>query len=189
MDARNNLGLAYSAQGEPDQALASFEQAVQIDPDHFGALTNLANACKDQGRAAEAIAYYRQALASRPDDAPVHSNLLLAMHYQPGADPRELLVEARRYDRQHAEPQAGAIEPRPTRSAAGRLLRIGYVSADFREHPVVSFLEPIIAAHDRQRFEIFCYSDVSRPDAITQRIQSYADCWRSLVGLSDCAGR
>ena len=189
VDARNNLGLACSAQGEPDRALASFEHAVRIDPDHFGALTNLANACKDQGRAAEAIAYYRQALASRPDDAPVHSNLLLAMHYQPGADPREILVEARRYARQHAEPLAGAIEPRPTRSPAGRRLRIGYVSADFREHPVVSFLEPIVAAHDRHRFEIFCYADVSRPDAITRRLQGYADCWRSLVGLSDCAGR
>ena len=185
VDARNNLGLACSAQGEPDQALASFEHAVRIDPDHFGALTNLANVCKDQGRAAEAIAYYRQALASRPDDAPVHSNLLLAMHYQPGADPREILAEARRYARQHAEPLAGAIEPRPTQSPAGRRLRIGYVSADFREHPVVSFLEPIVAAHDRHRFEIFCYADVSQPDAITRRLQGYGDCWRSLVGLSD----
>ena len=107
------------------------------------------------------------------------------MHYQPGADAREILVEARRYARQHAEPLAGAIEPRPTRSPAGRRLRIGYVSADFREHPVVSFLEPIVAAHDRHRFEIFCYADVSRPDAITRRLQGYADCWRSLVGLSD----
>ena len=185
VDAQNNLGLACNAQGEPDQALASFEHAVRIDPNHFGALTNLANACKDQGRAAEAIACYRKALASRPDDAPVHSNLLLAMQYQPGADPREILAEARRYARQHAEPLAGAIEPRPTRSAAGRRLRIGYVSADFREHPVVSFLEPILAAHDRHRFEIFCYADVSRPDATTRRLQGYADHWRSLVGLSD----
>ena len=185
VDARNNLGLACSAQGEHDWALASFEHAVRIDPDHFGALANLANACKDQGRTADAIAYYRKALAARPDDAPVHSNLLLAMHYQPGADAREILAEARRYARQHAEPLAGAIEPRPTRSPAGRRLRIGYVSADFREHPVVSFLEPIVAAHDRNRFEIFCYADVSRPDAITRRLQGYADCWRSLVGLSD----
>ncbi len=185
VDARNNLGLACSAQGEPDEAMASFEHALRIDPNHFGALTNLANACKDQGCAAEAITYYRQALASRPDDAPAHSNLLLAMHYVPGADAREILVEARRYARQHAEPLAGAIQQRPTRSSAGRRLRIGYVSADFREHPVVSFLEPIIAAHDRHRFEIFCYADVSRPDAVTRRLQGYADCWRSLVGLSD----
>jgi predicted O-linked N-acetylglucosamine transferase (SPINDLY family) len=184
-DAQNNLGLACDAQGEPDQALASFESAVRIDPGHFGALTNLANACKDQGRAAEAIAFYRKALASRPDDAAVHSNLLLAMQYLPGALPEEILAEARCYARQHAEPSPGAIEPHPRRSPAGRRLRIGYVSADFREHPVVSFLEPILAAHDRRRFEILCYADIPRPDMTTRRLQAYADRWRSLVGLSD----
>ncbi len=186
VDAQNNLGLACSAQGEPDRALASFEHAVRIDPDHFGALTNLANACKDQGRAAEAIAYYRKALASRPDDAPVHSNLLLAMQYQSGADPREILAEARRYARQHAEPLG-----RSDRAAPDPVLRPGDACGSATSRPtsgsipVVSFLEPIVAAHDRHRFEIFCYADVSQPDAITRRLQGYADCWRSLVGLSD----
>jgi predicted O-linked N-acetylglucosamine transferase (SPINDLY family) len=184
-DAQNNLGLAWDALGKPDDAQASYERAVGIDPDHLGALTNLANAYKDQGRASEAIASYRKALASRPDDAPVHSNLLLALQYQPGADPREILAEARRYARQHAEPLAGAIEPHPTRPPAGRRLRIGYVSPDFREHPVVSFLEPILAARDHRHFEIFCYADVAQPDATTRRLQGYTDCWRSLVGLSD----
>jgi predicted O-linked N-acetylglucosamine transferase (SPINDLY family) len=184
-DARNNLGLACDAQGEPDEALASFERAVAIEPDHCGALSNLADACKNQGRAAEAITYYRRALASRPDDAPIHSNLLLALQYQSGADPRELLAEARRYARRHAEPRPGAFEPHPTRSPAGRRLRIGYVSPDFREHPVVSFLEPILAAHDHHHFEIVCYADVPHPDATTQRLQGYADGWRWLTGLSD----
>jgi predicted O-linked N-acetylglucosamine transferase (SPINDLY family) len=185
VDAWNNLGLAYDALGDPDQALASFEHALRIDSAHFGALTNLANACKDQGRAAEAIAFYRTALASRPDDAAVHSNLLLAMQYLHGADAQEILAEARCYARQHAEPLAGAIEPHPRRSREGRRLRIGYVSADFREHTVVSFLEPILVSHDRQRFEILCYADVLRPDAITRRLQGYADSWISLVGLAD----
>jgi predicted O-linked N-acetylglucosamine transferase (SPINDLY family) len=184
-DAQNNLGLACDALGEPDAALANFERAVRIDPDHRGALTNLANAYKDQGRAADAITLYRKALAGRPDDAPVHSNLLLAMQYQPGADPLELLAEARRYARQHAEPLAASIEPHPTRPPASGRLRIGYVSPDFREHPVVYFLEPILAAHDHRLFEIFAYADVAHPDATTQRLQGYVDCWRSLVGLSD----
>lgn len=185
VDAQNNLGLTCNALGEPDQALAAFEQALRIEPNHFGALTNLANSCKDQGRVAEAIGYYRKALSLRPRDAPVHSNLLLAMQYQSGADPLEILAETRRYACQHTEPLAHSIEPHPTRSAAGRRLRIGYVSPDFREHPVVSFLEPILTAHDRDHFEIFAYSDVLQPDATSRRLEGYTDHWRSLVGLSD----
>jgi predicted O-linked N-acetylglucosamine transferase (SPINDLY family) len=185
-DAHNNLGLALEGIGEPDLALASFERAAEIDPSDCGALTNLANACQNQGRAAEALTYFRRAVASRPDNAAVHSNLLLAMQYDPGPDPAKILAEARRYARQHAEPLLAArFEPRPNRPQAGSRQRIGYVSSDFREHPVVYFLEPILAAHDHRLFEVFCYADVPRPDARTRCLQGYADCWRSLVGLSD----
>jgi predicted O-linked N-acetylglucosamine transferase (SPINDLY family) len=185
VDARNNLGLAWDALGQPDLAIASFESAVEIDSNHLGALTNLANACRDQGRAAEAIALYHKALAATPGAAEVHSNLLLAMHYQGGADARQILAEARRYARDHAEPLAGATEPRPHRPLAGRRLRIGYVSADFREHPVACFLEPILACHDHRQIELYCYADVPQPDATTERLRAHADVWRSLVGLSD----
>ncbi|HWE39043.1 MAG TPA: tetratricopeptide repeat protein, partial [Isosphaeraceae bacterium] len=184
-DAHNNLGVALADLGMPDGALACFERAARCDPGHFGALTNLGNSCQDQGRPAEAVAFFRRALALRPEDAKVHSNLLLALQYRPGTEPQEILHEARAYARRHAEPLAGAIAPQRVRPLAGRRLRIGYVSADFREHPVARFLEPILAAHDHQHFEIVCYSDVPRPDTATGRLQGYADHWRSLVGLSD----
>jgi predicted O-linked N-acetylglucosamine transferase (SPINDLY family) len=184
-DAHNNLGLALAASGQPDEALACYQRAVQITPHHVGALTNLGNARKDQGFVSEAIACYRQALAAQPENAAVHSNLLLALHYQVGADPLEMLAEARRYAQRHAAPWAGALKPPPLPPRQGRRLRIGYVSADFREHPVAYFLEPILANHDHQRYEVFCYADVARPDARTQRFQGYADQWRSLLGLSD----
>jgi predicted O-linked N-acetylglucosamine transferase (SPINDLY family) len=185
VDAHNNLGLAWDALGQPDQAQASFERTITLDPDHFAALTNLANACRDQGRAREAIALYRKAIAAAPGAANVHSNLLLAMQYDDRADPSQICAEAAQYARQHARPLAGAIDPRPIQSLSGRRLRIGYVSADFREHPVPYFLEPILACHDHKRVEVFCYADVAQPDTTTARLQAHTDVWRSLVGLPD----
>jgi predicted O-linked N-acetylglucosamine transferase (SPINDLY family) len=184
-EAQNNLGLALANQGQADEALTCYERTVHLEPSHFGALTNLGNAYKDQGRLGEAVACYRKALEVRPEDARVHSNLLLALNYQPGADPQEILREAQRYAERHAAPLAGTVQPPPVQSLAGRRLRIGYVSADFREHPVAYFLEPILAAHDHGQFEVFCYADVARPDAVTERLRGHADQWRSLVGLSD----
>ena len=184
-DARNNLGLALEATGKPDDALACFEQVIRDDPHHLGALTNLGNAYKDRGRAGDAIAAYRRVLALCPDNATVHSNLLLAMQYQPGVDTDVILREARAYGRQHADSLAASGEPHRVSTSAGRRLRIGYVSPDFREHPIAYFLEPILSAHDHRHFEICCYADVPKPDDITRRLEAYADHWRALVGVSD----
>jgi predicted O-linked N-acetylglucosamine transferase (SPINDLY family) len=184
-DAHNSLGLAHEALGDPDAALACFEQAVAITPDHFGALANLGNSYKDAGLPEEAVAAYRAAVALRPDDSAVHSNLLLSMQYQSAADPRDLVDEARRDAARHADPLADTLMPRTIRPLAARRLRIGYVSADLREHALSFFLGPILAAHDRSRFEIVCYADVPRPDAVTERLRGHVDHWRSLVGLSD----
>ncbi len=184
-DAWNNLGTALAAGSRPDEALACFERAVELEPGHVGALVNLGNACKDQGRLAEAVACYRSALSQAPDRPAIHSNLLLAMLYQAGADPIEILAESRRFAGRHAAALAGLSPPATPRPLAGRRLRVGYVSADFREHPVACFLEPILASHEHRQFEIFCYSDVSCPDEVTERCRRHADEWRSLVGLPD----
>jgi protein O-GlcNAc transferase len=107
------------------------------------------------------------------------------MQYLPSGDPRELLDEARRYAHQHAELLAGTIKSYPIRSLTERRLRIGYVSADFREHALSFAFELTLAAHEHQRLEIFCYASVPRGDATTQRLHGYSDHWRSIVGLSD----
>lgn len=39
-------------------------------------------------------------------------------------------------------------------SSPGRRIRIAYVSADFRDHPVALLITPLIEAHDRNRFEV-----------------------------------
>ena len=184
-DAHNNLGLALAARGSADDALRCYQHAIQFQPDHAGALANLGTAYHQQGCGTEAVACYRKALRARPDDAKTHSNLLLALHYQPSADPLAILDEARRYAQLHGAPSAGKIEPAPIRRWEKRRLRLGYVSADFREHVVAYYLEPVLSSHDHENFEVFCYSDVSRPDDVTQRLRGYADQWRSLVGLSD----
>jgi protein O-GlcNAc transferase len=46
-------------------------------------------------------------------------------------------------------------------------------------------VEPLLRGHDRQKVEVFCYAEVTRPDSFTARLQGLADHWRVTVGLSD----
>ena len=68
--------------------------------------------------------------------------------------PQTLYEEHRRWNRQHAEPLAKFIEPHRNDRSPDRRLRIGYVSPDFRRHPVGRFLLPLLESHDRGSFEI-----------------------------------
>ena len=43
----------------------------------------------------------------------------------------------------------------------------------------------MLIAHDREQFEVFCYSDVTVPDTVTGRIRGRADQWRSIAGMPD----
>jgi predicted O-linked N-acetylglucosamine transferase (SPINDLY family) len=103
----------------------------------------------------------------------------------PGYDGRSIAEEYRRWNGQHAEPLRKFIEPHTNNRDPDRRLRIGYVSPDFRDHVVGRNLLPLFRQHDRRHFEITCYAQTPRRDAMTSQFQQYSDRWRNIVGLSD----
>jgi predicted O-linked N-acetylglucosamine transferase (SPINDLY family) len=184
-DALRNLGIALWKQGKMDEALAPYQEAIRLQPNYAEAYVGLGNVYKDQGRLDEALAAFRTALHIKPNAADIHSNLPVTLNYHPGCDARAVQEECARWNRTHADPLKKLIEPHTNRLEPERRLRIGYVSADFREHVDSFFLIPLLSNHDHEQYQIFCYANVSRPDATTQRLRGCADVWRSTVGLSD----
>jgi len=82
-------------------------------------------------------------------------------------------------------PLAQFIRPHDNDRDPDRRLRIGYVSPDFKEHPVGRLLVPLLANHDHANFETVCYSDVRCEDAITDRLRGFGDRWSDVSRLSD----
>jgi protein O-GlcNAc transferase len=64
--------------------------------------------------------------------------------------------------------------PAPTASGDGRI-RIGYVSSDFRDHPMGHVTAPLFERHDRTRFELFAYA-LSPDDGSEYRRRIVAAC-------------
>ncbi len=70
---------------------------------------------------------------------------------------------------------------------AGKL-RIGYLSPDFRVHPVATVTRRLYALHDRERFEVFGYSlHPGDGSSIRHDIENGCDVFRELSGLDDRA--
>jgi protein O-GlcNAc transferase len=184
LEARVNLGAALALQGHLDEAIVEYRRVLELKPDFPEAHNNLANALKEQGRLDEAIAEYRHALQIEPD-ASTHSNLVFTLHFHPGHDLRSIAAEHQRWNRQFSEPLKPCVQPHRRDPATAGPLRIGYVSPDFRDHPVGRFVLPLFERHDRERFEVLCYSGTARPDGLTKRLRALAGGWRSTVGVPD----
>jgi len=53
-----------------------------------------------------------------------------------------------------------------------RKMRIGYLSKDFSDHPVGHLIKSMFAAHDRRKFEIYCFSHAGKSaDRFKKKIQ------------------
>jgi tetratricopeptide (TPR) repeat protein len=77
--AQNNLGNALFQKGQADEAIAHYQKALAIQPDHAKAHYNLGNALAGQSKLDEAIVEFQKALAIQPDQPEVLNNLATAL--------------------------------------------------------------------------------------------------------------
>lgn len=186
--ATANLAIALRELGRLDEALATARRAIELKPELAAAHCNLGNILRDMGDIPGAIAACRLAADLAPTDAAIHSVLLYSLYFDPRCEDGEIAAEHRRWVERHAAGLQPATTSRDKNAPQHRRLRIGYVSPDFRVHPVGRFLLPLLENHDRQKFEIYCYAGVVWPDDLTIRLQRHADAWRDIRELSDEEG-
>ncbi len=184
-EAHNNLGNALYLLHRCDEADTAFRRALELRPNFPEAHNNLGNVLRDTGRLDEAIGSYRQAMAVEPEHPANHSNLIYTLHFHPGHDAPVILDEERQWNRHFAEPLRKFHRPHANNRDPGRKLRLGYVSADLCDHVVGRNVLPIVERHEREQFEVFCYSGSARRDALSQRFQQAATGWRDIAAASD----
>ena len=180
-----NLGEAFRTSGKPIEAIEAYRQALRVNPKDFQACNNLAGLLRSQGRADEAIVAYRHAIQLQPASAAIHSNLLYTLNFDPAFDPPTVFAEHRAWAERHAEHLTRLAPPHANDRTPDRRLRIGYVSPHFRQHAVNFFIEPMLLAHDRAHFEVFCYSANRVDDAVTARLKSAVAQWRDIRDKPD----
>jgi protein O-GlcNAc transferase len=186
-EARKNLGAALMLDGRANEAAEVFAAALRQRPDAADVHNNFGLALRDIGDIERAVASFARAIELKPSYPAAWDNYLYALHYHPSYD-------AAAIGREHAKwacAMTQALRPREVSFAndrsPDRKLRIGYVSPNFREHPVGRALLPLLENHDRARFEVVCYSDADAHggDSVAQRLKRCADRWQATAGMDD----
>lgn len=208
------LGMSYQGLGQHQQALDAYRRSLERGGGGYTLNLNLGVCCyalNDYGNAAK---YAQAALDAKPGDdvalynlgvahfssghlhaaleafsqsnlPAAHESRLLCLNYITPFDPHALKDEhesfARRFFASSPSytPAAGRAEGAP--------LHVGFLSGDFREHPVAFFIEGMLGQMDRARFRIFLYSTARNSDAVTERFRALADGWRDVQQCDDAA--
>jgi predicted O-linked N-acetylglucosamine transferase (SPINDLY family) len=184
-DGWSNLGNALERVGRLEEARAPLERACQIAPDNgrnLAALVSLRRKLCDWD-GLDAQVRHLGALIRAGGGAPAAPFATLSL----GLSPEEQQLAARAHARailaKVARWQNDLPAPAPLPPAAGRPLRIGYLSPDFREHPVAQLIAGVLESHDRGRVHVTGWS--LGPDdgsAYRRRIATACD---SFVDLAD----
>jgi len=184
-EAYNSMGIILQKKDQIDRALDLYRRAVDLRPEFVEAIVNIGNALRDYRLSEEAEYWYRNALSLKPDCTYCYDNLFFLMLYHPRYDPQLIFSEHRAFANRCADFLSFHSIPHFSNASPNRRIKIGHISPDFRQHSVAFFLEPVLAGHNRDKVEVYCYSDVPTEDEVTQRMKGYADHWQSIVSLSD----
>ena len=179
----NLLAVCLSKDNQSPEGIELLHRCIQQHPKNRDAYGNLGTVYLDRGQVPEAIGAFHAGLEVDPNVANIRSNLLLAATYDDTLTPQQVFELHREYNQFFGGPDA--VNRKAPLPRAGRRLRIGYVSPDFRQHVAAFFIGPALMHANPDAFQIFCYANVQRPDQISGVFKSLAHHWRDIVGLSD----
>ena len=183
--AYNNLGILYSDSGRLSEARECYKKVLEINPDVFEAYNNMGNIYKDMGSHEKALEQYEKALSLSPDYADANSNYLLCLNYQTEITQEDIFNAHKKWGLQRLSHLDITQPAYKNTFNPDRRLRIGYVSPDFRNHSVARFIEPVFANHNKDKFEIYAYSNSLQSDGFTERFKSVTDHWRDITFKND----
>jgi len=181
--AYNNIGMVLNDIGDYSNAMAYFEQAIDLYAFDINHLYNMAHALENVGDTKKAINYLEKTIHICPSFQKAYSALLSALNYT--FSYAQTIYDAHIKWGQQVENSIDPIFIENDNKDTDRLLRIGYVSPDFYKHSVAYFFEPILTNHNKKNFYTVCYSDSINKDDFTKRLMDSASQWHDCRKMSD----
>jgi len=161
-DAYNNLGNVQRELGDLDTSIASYRKALDINPKLYHAKVHLVHQkqhiCdwKDLEKDISEI----RAWLSNATEAQISPFAFLSMPSTTAQEQKQCANHwlKNRYLSAFKQGKSLAFKHQTKPQAGPKKLRVGYLSADFRSHPLASLISELIELHDRNTFEVHAYS-------------------------------
>lgn len=178
------LAGLYSQRMYYGRALQMMEKALHLAPEVQAWRSTYTHLLVMTGQVSQAVSLLHESTTQAEVSPAVHSCYLFNTQYLSDWTPTQHQQARWDWAQQHIPPQVPALHKTTDRSP-DRSLRIGYLSADFRQHSVAYNFEAALDGHDSVQVETYGYGNVESPDAVTERLAQKFDHYRAIWGLPD----
>ena len=180
-DLWNNNGNSERKLGYLDKAVKSYQNALKIKPDLFHALVHLTHQKQHMCDWYE-IDQYLQKICSIVQTNAEALISPFAFIANPLSSPQDQLTCATQWTQNHFKDRVFKKEKWKRKNK----IRIGYLSSDFKLHPLYFLIRDVIKYHNRNIFEIYAY-DASPHENTNERktLVKLFDYYRDISSLND----
>ena len=180
--------IAKARNAGVDDAIGHCLDAIATDPEDSIAYNDIGNYLIRAGDPVAACNAFQKVMDLTNKKNPlVYSNLLLTQHYRDDISPKELFESHRGWQKSY-ENRCNSRDKLDfkNRPDPNKKLRIGFTSADLRQHSVFNFLHGLFKSYDRENFEFICFSSTSprAEDKASEILKSHTDEWHVIHQIS-----
>jgi len=183
LEARQQLTDLLAARSAYSEAEAEARRLVADNPQLAAAYWRLGSILSAAGRAEEAASTLIHALRLEANPQ-LHSRLLAALQYGDDAEPKALLSAHKEWRAAYALSLPPLLRPN-VRRPSGHKLTLGFVSANFRTHPIAFLALPFLEQIQQADCRVVCYSDQMCDDEYSKRFRAAAKLWHETGSMSD----
>ena len=177
------IGHVYTRMAHWTDAIAALETAIALNPQLHAANRLRALALFSMGQQQQACDLIDKVVKKSSENG--DWMLRAYLHAHTSRDPMKALQVARDWGKRFADPLTRNAKPLKVADRNPRKrLKVGYVTADFREHSVAFFMQPVLAHHNPDNVEVHVYSN-GPSDQVTAQMRALVPHWHEIQADSD----
>ena len=207
-----NLGTIYYKKSEYEVSISYYLKGINIEPNNAFAYSNLAGCYEALYDYKNAVDYYKKAFLLNKNLLQIREKLIMLQpiicdwsFYKYFEDWRDDFINNAKFEGTpfsffcclKGDPQKELLlakkyyfsNYKSTKKIEfknqNKKIKVGYISGDFRTHPVSLLLARVIELHDKSKFEIYGYSLVRDEDEITLRLKKAFDKYTYIGDFTD----
>lgn len=175
-DLRNSLKHEYCAR-----------KAVDANGNNAGYLVKLGNVLSERNQMHEARGYLEKGVRlseSTNNYFANYSNMLFVTLHDHTCSQEDIFSEHQKFGQKISQWAKNKLVKSHAPVKDRSRLRIGFVSGDFRDHPVSNFIYPVLSTIDKTRFDVIGYNVSPSNDNHTQLYTALSTEWYEVKTLS-----